>query len=205
MKGVQTRLNEQEEQILLRVLREANTLATGPEGEAFEKEFSEFIGCEDAVAVSSCSSALELAAILSESGPGDEVIVPAHTFVASAVPFGKAGATIKWADLNPQTGLITPDSVQSLAADRTKALVVVHLHGLSVDMDPLVALADEHNLFLVEDCAQAPGARYKGRRVGSFGNAGCFSFHSHKNMTTLGKGGMLTVRDPDHARAARRL
>jgi len=204
MPGVQTRLNEEEEQALLRVLREANTLAVGPEGEAFEKEFAEFIGCEDAVALNSCSSALELAAVLSGIGPGDEVIIPAHTFVATAVPFARHGVTILWADINRDTRVIDAESIAKLITSKTKVIVVVHLYGLTVDMDPILKLAEEHNLIVVEDCAQSPGAFYKDKRVGSIGHFGCFSFHTHKNMNTLGEGGMLTVRDAQHGAAARR-
>ncbi len=205
MPGVQTRLNEEEEQTLLRVLREANTLATGPEGENFEKEFTQFIGCTDSVAVNSCSSALELSAILSEIGPGDEVIMPAHTFVATTVPFARHGVTVRWADIDPDTRVISVESISKLITDKTKVIVVVHLYGLPADMDPIMKLAEEHNIIVVEDCAQAPGAHYKGKRLGSIGHFGCFSFHTHKNMNTLGEGGMLTVRDAKHGIAARRL
>lgn len=205
MPGVQTRLNTEEEQALLRVLREANGLATGPQAEGFEKEFTAFIGCADAAALSSCSAALELAAIFSELKPGDEVIMPAHTFVASAVPFGRTGATLRWADIDRDTRVVSAATIKPLITKRTRAVVVVHLYGLAADMDPIMALAERHNLLVIEDCAQSPGARYKSRRVGSIGHFGCFSFHSHKNMTTLGEGGMLTVRDKAHGRAARRM
>ena len=177
MPGVQTRLNAEEEQALLRLLREANTLSAGPEGEAFEREFAAFTGAADAVAVCSCTAALELAAVLSGVGPGDEVILPAHTFVSSAVPFARTGATLRWTDLDPDTRLISPASVASLVTPRTRVVVVVHLYGLSADMDALMAIAREQGLMVAEDCAQAPGARYKGKRVGSFGDFGCFSFH----------------------------
>jgi len=205
MPAVQTRLNEAEEQALLRVLREGKTLATGSEGEAFEKEWTEFLGCADAVAVCNCSAGLELSAILSGLGPGDEAIVPAHTFVSSVVPFARTGATIRWADIDPDTRLVTARTIEPLVTPRTKVVVVVHLYGLTVDMDPIMALADRHGLTVVEDCAQAPGARYKGRRVGAIGDFGTFSFHTHKNVTTLGEGGLLSVRDKEHAVEARRL
>jgi dTDP-4-amino-4,6-dideoxygalactose transaminase len=205
---VQTRLTAEEEQVLLRVLREADTLALGvgaPENDAFERDFRAFVGCADAVAVNSCSSALELAAILSGLGPSDEVILPAHTFVATAVPFGRTGATVRWADIDPDTRVISAASVARLITSRTKAVVAVHLYGLPADMDALLALAAKHQLTVVEDCAQAPGALYRARQVGSLGHFGCFSFHTSKNMQTLGEGGMLTVRDPRHAVQARRL
>ena len=205
MPGVQTRLNANEEQALLRVLREANSLSMGSECEAFEKEFAAFTGCGDAVVVNSCSSALELAAILSGLGADDEVIIPAHTFCATAVPFGRTGATIQWVDIDPNSRLISAESIRSQISDRTTAIVVVHLYGLSANMDEILALAKEFGIQVIEDCAQAPGGRYQGRRLGSLGDFGCFSFHSHKNITTLGEGGMLTVRNPEHATTARRL
>lgn len=205
MPGVQTRLTSEEEQALLKVLREGNVLATGPEGEAFEREFADFIGCPDAVAVSSCSAALELSAILSGLESGNEVIIPAHTFCATAVPFGRTGATIRWADIDPDTRLISAASIRSLITERTRAVVIVHLYGLPADMDGIMAVADEHDLIVIEDCAQSPGAHYNGRRTGSIGHFGCFSFHSHKNMTTLGEGGMLTVRNPADGVTARQL
>ena len=205
MIGVQTRLNEAEEQALLKVLREANSLATGPEGEALEKEFAAYLDSGDAVALSSCSSALELSAILTGLGEGDEVIIPAHTFVATAVPFGRTGATIKWADIDSETRNVSAESIESLISDKTKVIVPVHLYGLPCEMDAIMALADKHNIYVVEDCAQAPGARYKGKYVGSIGHFGCFSFHTHKNINTLGEGGMLAVRDPKHAVASRRM
>jgi dTDP-4-amino-4,6-dideoxygalactose transaminase len=203
--AVQTRLNEEEERALLRTLRDSDTFSVGPEGEAFEKEFTQFIGCADAVAVCSCSAALELAAVLSRLGPGDEVILPAHTFVSSAVPFARTGATLRWADIDPNTRVISVDSLRSLITSRTKVVVAVHLYGLALDMDAIGAIAEEQDLLVVEDCAQAPGARFRGKRVGSFGDFGCFSFHTQKNMTTLGEGGMLTVRDSRHAVQARKL
>ena len=205
MIGVQTRLNEAEEQALLKVLREANSLATGPEGEAMEKEFAAYLDSGDAVALSSCSSALELSAILTGLGEADEVIIPAHTFVATAVPFARTGATIKWADIDPETRNVSAESIESLISDKTKVIVAVHLYGLPCDMDAIMALADKHNIYVVEDCAQAPGARYRGKQVGSIGHFGCFSFHTHKNINTLGEGGLLAVRDPKHAVDARRL
>jgi len=205
MPGVQTRLNHEEEQAVLRVLRNANTLATGPEGESFEKEFSAFAGSAEAIAVNSCTSALELSAMLSGVGKGDEVILPAHTFVATAVPFARTGASLRWADIDPDTRVITAETIAPLITPATRVVVAVHLYGLTVDLDPILELAEKHGLMVVEDCAQAPGAVYKGRRVGSIGDFGCFSFHTHKNITTLGEGGMLTLRNPDHGLQGRRL
>jgi len=209
MPGVQTRLTVEEENELLRVLREANSLSVGvggaPENDAFEKDFAQFVGCADAVAVSSCTSALELAAVLVGLRSDDEVIMPAHTFVATAVPFARHGVTIRWADIDPDTRVVSAETIAPLVSDRTKVVVVVHLYGLPADLDPIMALADKHGFAVVEDCAQAPGALYKGRRVGSVGHFGCFSFQTHKNMQTLGEGGMLTVGDAELAVQARRM
>ena len=154
--AVQTRLNVEEEQALLRVVREGSVLAIGPEAEQFEKEWTEYIGCGDTVAVCNCSSALELAAILSDIGPGDEVILPAHTFVATAVPFARTGATLCWADIDPDSRVLSAESIATQITDKTKAIVVVHLYGLPADMDAIMSLATKHNLLVIEDCAQAP-------------------------------------------------
>lgn len=205
MTAIQTRLLPEEEQAALRVLREGKTLSTGPEGAAFEQEFGEFIGSGDAVAVCNATAGIELAAVIAGLGPGDEVILPAHTFVSSAVPFGRTGAALRWADIDPDTRLITAQTIEPLISPRTKMIVVVHLYGLSADMDPILALAKKHGLLVMEDCAQAPGARSRGRRVGSLGDFACFSFHTQKNITTLGEGGMMTLKDKKNGTLARRL
>lgn len=203
--GVATRLTAEEEQAALRVLREGPTWATGPQADAFEREFNAFIGARGALAVNSCTSALELAAVLSGLRPEHEVILPAHTFVASAVPFARTGAHVRWADIDPASGVLSAATIEPLLTKRTRVVVVVHLFGLPVDLDPIMELAEQHGFLVVEDCAQAPGARYNGRRVGSMGHFGCFSFHSSKIISTLGEGGMLTTRDPEDAVRARRL
>jgi dTDP-4-amino-4,6-dideoxygalactose transaminase len=207
--AVQTRLEENEINALLRVARQSANYSIGsdggPEGKQFERAFVEQMACGDAVSVNSCSSALELAAILSELKPGNEVILPAHTFVASAVPFGKTGATLCWADIHPETRVISAETIKPLITRNTRAIVVVHLYGMPADMDPILALAQEHGIIVIEDCAQAPGARYRGRHVGTLGDYGCFSFHGQKNITTLGEGGMLAVKDPAMGRGARRM
>ena len=207
MPAVQTLHNEQEIEAMLRIARGktyAMGIPGGPEGEKFEKAFIEKMECVDAVSVNTCSSALELAAMLSGLSPGDEVIIPAHTFVATAVPMGRTGATIRWADIDPDTRLLSVDSVRSLITARTRVVVAVHLYGLAADMESLMELASEHDLVVIEDCAQANGATIRGRCVGTFGDFGCFSFQGNKNMTTLGEGGMLTVRNPVHGTQARR-
>lgn len=172
----------------------------GTQMRAFEAEFKEYSGAKHAFAVDNCTNALRLAAILCRLEPGDEVIVPAYTFCATAIPFGKTGATLVWADIDPDTWVTDPKDVERKITDKTKAIVVVHLLGMPVDMPAILALADKHNLRVVEDCAQAPGASINGQHCGTFGDFGCFSFHGAKNMTTLGEGGMLTVKNDDDAK-----
>ncbi len=122
------------------------------------------------------------------------MIIPTHTFAATAIPFGRTGATIVWADIDPETLVVTADTLRKCVTERTRVIVVVHLYGLVCDMDPIMALAAERDILVVEDAAQSLGAAYKGRQAGTLGDLGCFSFHTHKNMTTLGEGGMLTVK-----------
>ena len=205
MPAIQTRHTREEIQAAARAMRECKSYSQGDELKAFEQEFAAYLGAPHAVGVSSATSALELAAMISLVGEGVEVVMPAHTFVSTAVPFARHGTTLRWADIDPDTRVISAESIRSLLTDRTKVVVVVHLYGLPADMDAIMALADQHGFLVVEDCAQAPGARYKGRRVGAIGHFGCFSFHTHKNINTLGEGGMLTVQDAAHAVAARRL
>jgi len=205
MPAVQTRYTAEEEAAVLRAIRECKTFSQGDELQAFEREFADYVGCPQALGLSSCTAALELAAVVSAIGPGDEVIVPAHTFVSSAVPFARTGARLMFADIDPDTRVISAETIAAKLTDRTKVVVVVHLYGLVADMDPIMELARERDLVVVEDCAQSPGAIYKGRRCGSFGDFGCFSFHTHKNMSTLGEGGMLTVQSADAAETVRKL
>ena len=192
-KGLQ--YTDDEVALVAEVMREADPLTQGSYQSEFEAAFRKYVGAEHAFAVSSCTAALELAALLCRLSPGDEVVVPAHTFAASAIPFARTGAKIVWADIDAETRLVTAKTIGKCISPRTRAIVVVHLYGLVCDMDPIMELAQKHNLKVVEDAAQAVGARYKGRYAGSIGDFGCFSFHTHKNISTLGEGGVLTVRD----------
>lgn len=190
---------EAEIAVVAEAMRNADPQTQGRYQEEFENAFAAYIGCEDAFAVTSCTSAIELAALLCGIKAGDEVIIPAHTFAASAIPFARAGAKLVWADIDPNTRVITSDTIAPLITSRTRVIVVVHLYGLVCDMDPIMELARNHGLLVVEDVAQATGAYYKGRRAGSIGDFGAYSFHTHKNITTLGEGGMLTVASKRHA------
>lgn len=192
--------SSQEIRAVVEAMKKADPLTQGKYQIEFEKKFSQFIDAKHAFAVSSCTAALELSAILINIKRGDEVIIPAHTFAATAIPFARTGAKIVWADIDPKTRLVTAATIKNCISRKTKAIVVVHLYGLVADMDPIIELAKEYNLFIVEDVAQAPGARYKGKRAGSLGDFGCFSFHTHKNISTLGEGGMLIVKDDSLAK-----
>jgi perosamine synthetase len=167
----------------------------------FESRFSKYLNIDvESFAVSSGTAALELAAILCNLVEGDEVIIPAHTFAATAIPFARTGASIVWADIDPKTFVISMDSVKKLITSKTKVIVAVHLYGLMADMEELMSIANVGNILVVEDCAQALGAEINKKKSGTFGNFSCFSFHSHKHLSTLGEGGMLVVKDKDLAK-----
>lgn len=177
----------------------SEALTQGPHQEEFEQAFSRYHGGLPAFATSSGAAALELAALLIRLQPGDEVIIPAHTYVASALPFARWGARIVWADIDPGTRVVTEETVAACLSGRTRAVVVVHLYGLNAPMDGLVSLARDQGIVIVEDCAQSLGASYRGGRSGTHGDIATYSFHAQKNITTLGEGGMITTRSPDFA------
>lgn len=166
---------------------------TGEEGRLFEKEFAAFCGCEYAVALANGTVALECALKALGIGRGDEVITTSRTFVASASCAAMLGAQPVCADVDRESQNITAKTIERVLTTRTKAIVAVHLAGWPCDMDPILELAKEHNLKVVEDCAQAHGAMYKGRMVGSIGDVAAFSFCQDKIMTTAGEGGMVTT------------
>ncbi len=168
---------------------------TGDEGKQFEGEFAAQTGCRYAVALANGTVALELALYALGIGPGDEVIVPSRTFIASASCVIMRGAKPVVADVDSLSQNLTVDTILPLITSRTKAVIVVHLAGWACEMDPILALARHHGLKVVEDCAQAHGATYKGKPVGSFGDVAAFSFCQDKIMTTAGEGGMLTTND----------
>lgn len=188
---------EEEIQIVVQAMRDADPQSQGRYQKLFESRFLEFAGVRSAFATSSCSGALQLTAMLLKLKPGDEVILPAHTFAATAIPFGRSGAKLVWADIDPETRVISPGDIIRKITPRTRAIVVVHLYGLMADMDAIMKIGRQHGIAIVEDAAQSLGATYKGKRAGSYGDLSCFSFQSHKNMTTLGEGGMLAVNRED--------
>lgn len=180
---------------------DSGQLAQGPKVRAFEERFAEWCGVEYAVAVSSGTSALHIALLAHGIGPGDEVITPAFSFVASANCALFVGARPVFADIEPEYFTLDPSAVARLITSRTRAIVAVHLFGQPCDMDAIAALAREHNLVIIEDACQAHGAHLKGRPVGTWGTA-CYSFYPTKNMTT-GEGGMITTNDAEVAERVR--
>ena len=168
---------------------------TGRVCREFEREFARFSETQYAIAVANGTVALDLAFNALELGEGDEVIVTPRTFLASVSSIVNSGAIPVFADVDPDTQNISAETIKGALTPRTKAIVCVHLAGWPCDMDPIMALASEHNLYVIEDCAQAHGARYKGRSVGSIGHIGAWSFCQDKIMTTGGEGGMVTTND----------
>ena len=164
--------------------------------ERFETAFARYVGREYAIALPSCTSALHLALASAGVGPGDEVIVPEATWIATSAPITYVGATPVFADVDPRTWCLDGQSLRDNITPRTKAVIVVDLYGNMPDMDALLKTAAQYGIAVIEDAAEAIGAEYRGRKAGSFGRAGVFSFHGSKTLTT-GEGGMLLCDDPD--------
>jgi dTDP-4-amino-4,6-dideoxygalactose transaminase len=177
----------------------------GHEVAAFEREFAEFCEVEHCVGVGSGTAALTVSLMACGIGPGDEVIVPAHTFIATALAVRHAGAQPVFCDVSEGTGLLDVNSAAAVLSERTAAILPVHLYGQACDMDAVGALAERNGLAIVEDAAQAHGARWRGKRVGSFGSAAAFSFYPSKNLGALGDGGAICTNDEEVAERARRL
>lgn len=171
---------------------------TGEECTLFEKEFADYIGAKYAISMMNCTVALEAALKVLGIGVGDEVIVTCRSFMASASCIITAGgATPVFADIDPESQNMTAKTIEAVLTPKTKAIICVHLSGWPCDMDPIMDLAKKHNLYVIEDCAQAHGAMYKGRHVGTIGHVSAFSFCQDKIITTGGEGGMITTNDHD--------
>lgn len=179
-------------------------LTQGPRVEEFERTFAERVGAPEAVATTSCTTALQLALYASGIGPGDEVIVPSLSFIATANAVWQCGATPVFADIDPLTYNLDPADVERKLTPQTKAVMPVHQVGLPADMDRFLDLAERNGLVLVEDAACAIGALHKGRPIGSLGPLACFSFHPRK-VITCGEGGMIAVHDAEIAERLRML
>jgi dTDP-4-amino-4,6-dideoxygalactose transaminase len=177
----------------------------GTEVSEFEHEFATYCGTAECVALNSGTSALHLALLAAGVGPGDEVITVPFTFVASVAAVVYAGARPVLVDIDPRSFTMDPAAIEAMITPRTKAILPVHLYGQSVDMDPIMEVARRHQLIVIEDAAQAHGAKYKGRPVGSIGDIACFSFYPGKNLGAYGEGGAVTTSDVEYARTVRML
>lgn len=187
--------DEEERNLLLSVL-EQDALTMGPQVAAFQKEFADYVGVKHAFATTSCTTAMHVATQALGIKPGDEVIVTPNTFIATTLVILKEGGIPIYADIDPRTYNIDPKEIEKKITRKTKAIYVVHYAGQMCDMDPIMELARAHGLAVMEDCAHAHGSEYKGRKAGSIGDLGCFSFHSLKNMS-MGEGGMITTNRDD--------
>jgi dTDP-4-amino-4,6-dideoxygalactose transaminase len=183
----------------MRQVVEKTAFAGGPFVETFEREFASFCQCQHAVGVGSGTDALWLALLGLGVGPGDEVITVPNTFIATAEAISLCGAKPVFVDVDEKTYNMNPDLVEAAITARTKAIVPVHLYGQCADMDPILEVARRHGLSVVEDACQAHGAEYKGRKAGSLGDAGCFSFYPGKNLGAYGEAGAVVTNNPQLA------
>ena len=177
----------------------------GSEVAKFEEEFAAYSGAALGIGVNTGTSALHLALLAADIGPGDEVITVPFTFVATVAAIHYTGATPILVDIDPRTYTMDPAGLEAAITRRTKAIIPVHLYGQTADMDPILAIARKHKLIVIEDACQAHGAEYKGRRAGSMGDMGCFSFYPGKNLGAYGEGGMVVTDGPEFARKIRML
>lgn len=184
---------------------ESGVFVMGREVAAFETAFAEYTGARHCVCVSNGTAAIQLALLACEIGAGDEVIVPANTFFATAEAVSNAGATPVFVDVDPVSFTIDPEKIAGCVTSRTRAVLPVHLYGQAADLDPIFEVASRHNLIVIEDAAQAHGGLYKGRHVGALGRAGCFSFYPGKNLGAYGEAGAVVTGDAEVARRVRLL
>jgi len=192
------------DEAVLHVL-ESSQYVLGPEVEAFEREFAAAHEVAEGIALNSGTSALHVALLAAEIGPGDEVVTVPMTFTATAAAIAYTGAIPVFVDVDPDDFTMDPALVETRITPRTRAIIPVHLYGQSADLDPLSAIADRHGLLLIEDAAQAHLAEYRGRKVGGIGQLAAFSFYPGKNLGAYGEGGLATTNDPELARKMRLL
>src|ERR1017187_624377 len=194
-----------EMQAALMEVCESQLFAQGPPTKAFEKEFADYCEVRQCVTLNSGNSALHLAMRCLDIGPGDEVITTPYTFIAPAWAISYVGAKPVFVDIDPVRRTLDPAKLEKAITPRTKAAIVVHIFGMPADMDAINAIATKHKLAVVEDAAQAHGARYKGKRIGQFGAMSCYSFYPTKNLAAFGEGGALLTNDEKFAARARSL
>jgi dTDP-4-amino-4,6-dideoxygalactose transaminase len=192
------------DEAIARVL-ESGQFTLGDEVTAFEREFAEYSGGGEAIGVNSGTSALHVALLAAEVGPGDEVITTPFSFAATAATILYCGATPVFADIDPATFNLDPAKVEAAITPRTKAILPVHLYGQPAEMDPILATARKRGIVVIEDAAQAHGAEYRGHRVGALADMACFSFYPTKNLGAYGEAGAVVSQNPEYARAIRLL
>lgn len=184
-----------EEQYILQVLKSSRMSGDGPFGQKCQKWFEETMPCKKSLLTPSCTAALEHAAMLIDIQPGDEVIMPSYTFVSTANAFVLRGAKIVFVDIRPDTLNIDEKLIEEAITEKTRAIVPVHYAGIACEMDTIMAIANSHNLFVIEDAAQGMMSTYKGKALGTIGHLGAYSFHETKNYTSGGEGGLLIIND----------
>jgi len=197
-------LGDEDKKAVEKVLESGKlTCLTGQKVKEFEDKFANYHGVKHAIAVSSGTSAIHIALAAAGIGPGDEVVVPAHTFIGTVTPVLHQNAIPVFADVDLDTFNIKPESIKKVITERTKAIVPVHLNGHPAEMNEIMQIAKKHGLIVIEDACQAHGAEYKGRKVGTIGDLGCFSFWEDKIITTGGEGGMIITNNDELAAKAR--
>ena len=184
---------------------ENTSFILGPEAEAFEQSFAEYVGARFCLGLNSGTAALHLALLAAEIGAGDEVLVPANSFFATAEAVSVTGATPVFVDADPISCAIDTTKIEEAITERTRAIIPVHLYGQSADLDPILEIGRRKRLLVIEDAAQAHGAEYKGQRVGALGDIGCFSFYPGKNLGAYGEGGAVVTNDEHLAHRVRLL
>ena len=201
----QYRTIREEIRVAIERVLESQQFILGPEVEALEDEVAAYSGCRYGVGVSSGTDALLVALMAMDIQPGDEVITSPYTFFASVGSIVRLGARPVFVDIDPLTYNLDPAHIEAVITPRTRAIIPVHLFGQMADLDPMLEIATRHNVLLIEDAAQAIGAEYRGKRAGSLGHCGCFSFFPSKNLGGYGDGGMVTTNDAQLARRVRQL
>lgn len=198
--GTGHKYTDEEISIVVNAMKNSDPLTQGKNRDIFEKAFCEYNGNKYSFSVSNATAALEMAAQMCLFKDEDEIIAPSHTFTSSVYPFLKKGAKVVWADIDLDTRVVTLDNIKKCVSKNTKAIVVVHLYGFIIpEIKEISEFAEANNILLIEDVAQAMGTEINLQKAGTFGDFSIFSFHSHKNMTTLGEGGMLSVKDKKYA------
>ena len=180
---------------LVDIIKTADPLTQGKYLQKFEEAFAKYIGKRNVFAVSSATGALEIISLLLNLRKNDEIIIPAHTYCASAIPFARQGAKIIWADINFDTRVVDLEDIKKKITSKTKAILIVHLYGYACDFKNIINFCKKRKIKIIEDCAQSLGAKIQNKKVGILGDFSCYSFHGQKNITTLGEGGMLYVKN----------